>query len=266
MSPFRFPSQGTGAPPTCLMRRTATVPVQNKDYWYPWFPVKFRRKTIQLTRDQRHIYRDLIDWYMETGEALPNAPSALANITGISLKEWEGISFPTDLFFKLGSDGLLHNRTCDEQLLEQARRDKERHDNAKHAAEIRWGKQDLNAQRMHYACSEHAKAMLNDATPQPQTTPQPHDSNILNHNLTKGEVNGFSKINLDFRNGGFEEGFRFMPSERTQQDIISIAPGWNIQTLVEHYTEFVRQHGRPEHPQAAFKGWAKSFTKGKPPR
>jgi len=84
---------------------------------------------------------------------------------------------------------------------------------------------------------------------------------VLNPAREEGEIkiNGFGKVRLG-------EGRTFFPTEKTVQEIISIAPQWNLQTLLEHYKEFSRDKDKPTYPQAAFKKWAENFTKGKPPR
>ncbi len=150
--------------------------MQNKDYWYPWFPVKFRRKTIHLTREQRHAYRDLIDWYMETGEPLPNSDVALSSITGLDLDSWRMAAAMLLPFFAIGEDGLLHHKMCDLVLQEQLDRTHSRSERGKKGAEKRWKKQGRYS-------SSHSSAIscsvLNDATTQHNTVLEDRDIESL---------------------------------------------------------------------------------------
>ena len=46
-----------------------------------------------------------------------------------------------------------------------------------------------------------------------------------------------------------------------------MAPGWDKYYLEATYKQFVTGLGEmPRNPDRAFLGWAKKFTKGKPPR
>lgn len=41
------------------------------------------------------------------------------------------------------------------------------------------------------------------------------------------------------------------------------APGWDIYHLASIYNESVKDRGMPKYPAAAFRGWLKSYTKGR---
>lgn len=50
------------------------------DFFYAWKPALFRKKTRGMTTLQRGIYRELIDEYMITREALPADDLSLIHI------------------------------------------------------------------------------------------------------------------------------------------------------------------------------------------
>lgn len=54
-------------------------------------------------------------------------------------------------------------------------------------------------------------------------------------------------------------------SEDALSQVRSIAPGWDKYFLAARYTEWMKGRERPTHPDAAFLGWVKRFTKGKAP-
>lgn len=54
-------------------------------------------------------------------------------------------------------------------------------------------------------------------------------------------------------------------SEDALAQVRSVAPGWDKYFLAARYTEWMKGREHPAHPDAAFLGWVKRFTKGKPP-
>ena len=89
--------------------------------WYPWNPTRFKRKTYRLSLAEDGAYRRLIDEYMMTRAPLPDDDRALARILGVSLEEWAAVSPAVRQFFK-PKDGILSQKTCDEELRAQERR------------------------------------------------------------------------------------------------------------------------------------------------
>lgn len=85
--------------------------------WYPWNPSRFRADTMHLTAEQRGIYRDLIDHYMETELPLPDNDVALARIGGVSPECFKQSASMLRAFFKQ-KDGKLFHKKCDEVLEE----------------------------------------------------------------------------------------------------------------------------------------------------
>jgi len=230
--------------------------MKNKDYWYPWYPVKFQRKTIALNREQRHAYRDLIDWYMQTGEALPDSEAALANITGLSLDAWR-LCAPLILpFFNKEVDGLLHNQACDKILSDQMQRTAAlsaiRSESGKAGANARWNGKDM---------AKDSKPMANAW----QNMPTPHHTTP--HHIKPTLIPLPASDAVDKSSGFLNNGIKwvFEPTDETLEALIEKAPRWDRQYLVRTYQAFSQKRPRPDHPQAAFLGWVKRFTKGKPP-
>lgn len=94
-----------------------------KEYWYPWFPTKFRQDTMHLTAEQDGIYRRLIDHYMETGAPLPSNHVALARIAGVSVETFNSHSDAILIFCRKSGEN-LHIKRCDGILSDQAERTK----------------------------------------------------------------------------------------------------------------------------------------------
>ncbi len=54
-------------------------------------------------------------------------------------------------------------------------------------------------------------------------------------------------------------------SEDALAQVRSVAPGWDKYFLAARYREWMKGREHPNNPDAAFLGWVKRFTKGKPP-
>lgn len=89
--------------------------------WYPWNPTRFKRKTYRLSLAEDGAYRRLIDEYMITGAPLPDDDRALARILGVSLEEWSVVAPNVRQFFR-PREGVLRQKTCDEELATQCAR------------------------------------------------------------------------------------------------------------------------------------------------
>lgn len=97
-----------------------------KEYWFPWAPTKFRQDTMHLSDDQELIYRRIIDFYMETGGALPDNDQALANIARVTLSKFQENSLVIRKFFNNINEGKatakLRLKRCEAILADQAER------------------------------------------------------------------------------------------------------------------------------------------------
>lgn len=95
------------------------------EYWYPWYPVAFRRDTMHLTLEQDGLYRRLIDHYMETRQPIPNNDIAIARIAGVSTETWLSLKDVILPFFAIKqNDGksdcaILCHKKCDKVLSNQ---------------------------------------------------------------------------------------------------------------------------------------------------
>jgi uncharacterized protein YdaU (DUF1376 family) len=143
------------------------------DYWFPWYPAHFKRDTVHLSLEEDAIYRRLIDYYMETRQALPDDMNALARIVGCDVvtieKAWEK---NLSVFFGL-TDGFWHSKKCDAILAEQdARADKNKKNGSKGGRPKGTGKQKEKTAGL-------AKQNPNKTTGQDNTGKKVSDSNKL---------------------------------------------------------------------------------------
>lgn len=143
------------------------------DYWFPWYPARFKRKTMHLTVIQRAIYRELIDFYMETRAALPDSDIALARIVGISVEEFAPNSDVIKAFFKVkkqGKNNVLFHPTCEGVLRDQKDRAETRKNRAKKGGKGKAEKHNKNngqpASSRPQAVLDGEKTPLNPATGQ----------------------------------------------------------------------------------------------------
>lgn len=134
------------------------------DYWYPFYPSRFKAATRHLTAEQDGIYRRLIDEYMETREPLPDNDIALARIAGVNENKWLDAKRILYAYFT-HSEGMIFHEFCDQQLDIQDKKAKKRTESAKKAAKKRWSK---NQQNQEDKCDSHAQrnadAMRGNAT------------------------------------------------------------------------------------------------------
>ena len=129
--------------------------------WFPWYPERYKNKTLHLTAEHDGIYRRLIDHYMESRQPLPDNDYALARISGVDNECFRHASSIIRAFFKKDNKGNLTHETCNQLLDEQDNQAKFRTERAVKAANKRWSNQGDT-------CSEHAssnaQAMLKHAT------------------------------------------------------------------------------------------------------
>lgn len=91
------------------------------EYWFPFYPARYKADTMHLTVTQDGIFRRLIDHYMETKIPLPDNDTALARAAGISPDEFAPHAAVIRAFFTL-STGKLLLKKCDGILADQAKR------------------------------------------------------------------------------------------------------------------------------------------------
>jgi len=157
------------------------------DFWYPFYPSKFKAGTRHLTAEQDGIYRRLIDEYMETREPLPDNDIALARIAGVNEIKWLDAKRILSAYFS-HSNGMLYHKFCDQMLDIQDKKSKRRSASAEKAAKKRWENHKQNQQ---VKCGTHAErnanAMRLDATDtdtdtdtKKDNTPLPPKGGIVN--------------------------------------------------------------------------------------
>lgn len=197
--------------------------MKNDDYWFPCYPVRWHRKTLHLTTEQRGAYRDLCDYYMMSGEPLSASPVALARISGLELKTWEAYAPLILKFFTVGEDENLHHKTCDAILADQKIRAEEASEHARGAARARWENTPHKTPKKE--CSEHARsnaqpmpgAMLNDATPKKNRFGSP---NPLHQPIVNGIVDNSNSDDIP------------IISEYAKKLIIDIAPHLPVDNVI----------------------------------
>jgi len=129
--------------------------------WFPWYPERYKQKTLHLTAEQDGIYRRLIDHYMETRQPLPDSDFALARIAQVDQSCFKQASSIVRAFFKVGKDGFLHLETCDNELDKQDKQSKFYSDRAKRGAKARHSK---DIENIDLPASSKQQAMLQPAT------------------------------------------------------------------------------------------------------
>ena len=60
-------------------------------------------------------------------------------------------------------------------------------------------------------------------------------------------------------------GVPYEPTDAVLEQLRSVAPGWDRQSLLATYREWSRGKAAADNPHGAFLGWVKRFTKGKAP-
>jgi uncharacterized protein YdaU (DUF1376 family) len=151
----------TGLPYVLIMSLIGQELVKVKMDWFPWYPERYKNKTLHLTAEQDGIYRRLIDHYMETRLPLPDNDFALARIAGVDNACFKQASSILRAFFKQSETGILNHITCDELLDEQDQLAKFRTERARKGAEARHKKtNEINKN----SASSKQEALLKPAT------------------------------------------------------------------------------------------------------
>jgi uncharacterized protein YdaU (DUF1376 family) len=83
--------------------------------WFPWHPTDHAADTMHLTPHEDGCYRRLIDYYMKSGQALPDNDLVLAKIIGILGEDWERVKEVVRAFFRVKGHQLHHKR-CEREL------------------------------------------------------------------------------------------------------------------------------------------------------
>lgn len=227
--------------------------------WYAWYWGKYESDALHLSLEQDAIYRRLIDWYMSRQCPVPDNDQAIASIVRISVEKWQENSAIIRPFF-LARNGKLHLKRADEQLAEQKSRSAKRIEAAKKAADSRWDNKHENQQDK---CDGHAEGMR-DAIRQ-NATDRPTDLQTNIH--TKPDKKSVEEVIHESLKNSRSVGFGdFIPSPETANQLRQIAYGWDQNLLVSKYNIWHDGKPRPQNQQAAFLGWARSFTKGKGPQ
>lgn len=249
------------------------------NYWFPWYPARFKKKTLHLSIIQRAIYRELIDFYMETRSALPDSDLALARIVGISVEEFTPHSGVIRAFFrvkKIGKNSVLFHPTCDGVLRDQQERSEERRENAKKAgkksAEKRQQKQGKSNATLNGTPTgvQPNPTTGQDSTVQDKTgkkeTTYPDQPSVKNPLTPKRAPEpqrggGFKQVGFGVGGGGPRFDIRNHLDDSDFREMLILTPGWDRNKLIDRYNDWVADKGIPDKPGPAFRGWLKKQPK-----
>jgi hypothetical protein len=125
---------------------------------------------------------------------------------------------------------------------------------------VNWDKRQLKSDHSRQRVEKHRNRYSNvlDQTRPDQT--RPDSDTEPDQEPEKKKVNGFLHAN------GKVNGLGFIPSIETADKLLSVAPGWDHHFLINAYNSWRKGKERARNDQAAFLGWAKSFTKGRAPQ
>jgi uncharacterized protein YdaU (DUF1376 family) len=125
--------------------------------WYPWYPLDFRRDTLNLSFAEDGAYRRLIDEYMILRGPLPDDDAALARLLGVGISEWLSVASVVRGFFR-ARDGVLIHKRCDREIDAQIRRNERFSKRGKKAAFAKYSRANgLPARRMLVPATLHNK-------------------------------------------------------------------------------------------------------------
>lgn len=212
---------------------------KNGHFYFPHYPTIWIADTAHLTLAEEGAYLRLRDHYMISRQPLPDNDRAIARFCGISVEEFMTVKaalFGPDRYFKPekinGSDVWVHN-FCERELSESG----ERIENARE-----WGK---------LAHKKKPEGMPGATPEAPSRVASANRSDQIKSNKTNKRSDHSS---MDFR-----------LSASALEEVRGMAPGWDKYALEAKFRAFVRGKKTPRHPDKAFLGWVRKFTKGKPP-
>ncbi len=107
------------------------------DAWMPLEIGRYLQDTAHLDITKSGAYLHLLMHYWAHGP-LPNDPAQLATICKMTPDAWSIAFASVSMFFKLGSDGLLHQTGADRRRAEWLDKRLKAHEKAVKAAQIRW--------------------------------------------------------------------------------------------------------------------------------
>ncbi len=167
--------------------------------WFAFDVDDYDADTMHLTVCQDGIYMRLLRHYYKTRMPLPDNDVALAAISRIDMDQWTANKVVILRFFRSRRGKLVHKR-CNAELDREDALCQKRSKHAQNAALKRWS---ISKTKMLRASSEHAQAMLNDATKPDQTskknaTPLPESSidkpNAITGPVRKKSGNGLAPL------------------------------------------------------------------------
>lgn len=232
---------------------------------------------MHLSLIQRAIYRELIDFYMETRNPLPDNDIALARIAGVSIEEFTQNSPLIRAFFK-AKKGTLFHPTCDGILRDQIERSEKRkkitQKAGKTSAEKRKEKQGqsntmLNTSPTHVeqnSTTGQDRIVQDKKEQEKRDTTYPDQPSVKNPLTPKRAPEpqrggGFKQVGFGVGGGGPRFDIRNHLDDSDFREMLILTPGWDRNKLMDRYNAWVADKGIPDKPQAAFRGWLKRQPK-----
>jgi len=229
------------------------------EYWFPWYPGRFKADTMHLTALQDGIYRRLIDHYMETKTALPDNDVALARIAGVTPDMFGDNSGIIRGFFIADGAGRLTHKKCGAILKEQDKMSKSYAKRGSLGGKAKAAKAPGNLDLF------DGEASNSQAIAKQQPKPN------VAHNMTGQDrtlQDRTSNQTLESKNSTLSsEGGRFSIEnflrDEDRESFRRIAPGKDPHFYIREFNERVNsgQFQRPDKPVPAFLAWAKKYLK-----
>lgn len=231
------------------------------EYWFPWYPGRFKADTMHLTALQDGIYRRLIDHYMETKTALPDNDVALARISGVTPDMFGDNSGIIRGFFIADGAGRLTHKKCAAILKEQ---DKMSKSYAKRGSLGGKAKASKNAGTLDLFDGESSNSQaIAKQQPQPNLAHnRTGQDRTLQDRIGHSNQPLESKLSPLSKAGGRFSLENFMRDE-DREAFRRIAPGKDPHFYIREFDERVNsgQFKRPDKPVAAFLAWTKKYLK-----
>lgn len=245
---------------------------KREKFWYKWTPEVFREDTIHLTHVQRGLYRDLIDYYMETRKPIPDNDIALSNICRIELSTWIVHSVEIRaMFLKIKDEkgiALLQLKRCEENLALLAGKSKKAAEKGKKGGRPKALKKKGNKPT---ALQQQSRVESREQRVEEERTDSSLFQDSFKTPLTprteqggdfKPSVSGKEALGALVR---FDIERLLSDKVRERAKLLARALNRDFFVLCQTYNEGVREGKRPppDNPDGAFLAWIPAYTKGK---
>ena len=217
------------------------------------YPVEWLVKTAHMTPEQRGVFITVCCLIYSDRGAIEPDYKRIANMSNCSVRFAKSIvqNLVDKKDLKINSDGKIDQERCEREL-------KKKRTHLENSAE--GGRK--RAENMSKSNENNVVSLSDHVASQPTLTLplSPNLESIKPIPVLTAAKGGSGSLEMDEGRKWF-----FEPSDETYERLRSVAPGWDRQYLLNTYRDFSKGREKPNVPDAAFLGWAKKFTKGKPP-